>query len=526
VSSAIHTVHGTESEQSAIARPEPVPLEIPVSVTGAKATGDPTSRDLFSEETATILVFRDGAVIRLAAPVAVGQLLFLTSQKTNQEIVCEVLRKRDAAAGQTFVELQFTEECPGYWGGVAFPAGASIAPAPRISERPPLKPKAAAKPVPSAATLAPIPPPDEDTADQLNVEVEALRKQLFDSEKKKSEQPASVNGSKTKPKTVTEELADVNEPVPLHQTGGERKPELLMPPAQDKSPGPRSVIAMALPTQKHAAHNRAAEAEEHSSEDILPEPELDFSQVSDNASAHTNRAALRAPVLASKIRVMAASAVLASALAAVVWYGKLWQYLPLGKTTQAAAGSPRPIAPRPLASAANGTNVASTANTNPSASRETDSSKQVQPQSNTSTRENVAVTPNETVSSTPPENAPSEKPVDPVNDDAAAAKPQPDPPAPELVHSDAPVSPAKLLKAANPVYPPDAMTNYITGDIKAEVTVDASGHVAEVKVISGPQALRDAAVAALKQYQYAPAAQAGKPVASKATETVKFWFNP
>jgi protein TonB len=83
-----------------------------------------------------------------------------------------------------------------------------------------------------------------------------------------------------------------------------------------------------------------------------------------------------------------------------------------------------------------------------------------------------------------------------------------------------------LLKAANPVYPPEAMTNYITGDVKAEVAVDASGRVGEVKVLSGPQALREAAVQALKQYEYAPATQGGKAVRSKAVEVVKFWFNP
>jgi TonB family protein len=94
------------------------------------------------------------------------------------------------------------------------------------------------------------------------------------------------------------------------------------------------------------------------------------------------------------------------------------------------------------------------------------------------------------------------------------------------VPSDAPIMPAELLKAVNPVYPPDAMTNYITGDVKAEVEVDASGHVGNVKVISGPGALREAAMAALKQYQYAPATQGGKAVGSKAVEVVKFWFNP
>jgi len=31
---------------------------------------------------------------------------------------------------------------------------------------------------------------------------------------------------------------------------------------------------------------------------------------------------------------------------------------------------------------------------------------------------------------------------------------------------------------------------------------------------------------ALRQYEYAPATQDGKPVASKVVVTVKFWFDP
>jgi Gram-negative bacterial TonB protein C-terminal len=50
--------------------------------------------------------------------------------------------------------------------------------------------------------------------------------------------------------------------------------------------------------------------------------------------------------------------------------------------------------------------------------------------------------------------------------------------------------------------------------------------VGEVKVISGPQALREAAVEALKRYEYAPGTQGGKPVATNVEATVKFWFNP
>jgi protein TonB len=96
----------------------------------------------------------------------------------------------------------------------------------------------------------------------------------------------------------------------------------------------------------------------------------------------------------------------------------------------------------------------------------------------------------------------------------------------ELAANDAPVLPAKLVKAANPVYPPDAMRSFITGDVKAEVVVEPDGHVGEVKVLSGPKPFQQAAVEALRQYKYAPATQGGKAVASKVTEVVKFWFNP
>jgi TonB family protein len=92
--------------------------------------------------------------------------------------------------------------------------------------------------------------------------------------------------------------------------------------------------------------------------------------------------------------------------------------------------------------------------------------------------------------------------------------------------ADAPLVAAKLLKTANPVYPPDAMRSYITGDVKAEVVVEESGRVSKVTVISGPKALQEAAVVALKQYEYAPATQGGKAVESKMVEVVKFWFNP
>ena len=47
-----------------------------------------------------------------------------------------------------------------------------------------------------------------------------------------------------------------------------------------------------------------------------------------------------------------------------------------------------------------------------------------------------------------------------------------------------------------------------------------------MKVLTGPPSLQNAAMDALKQYQYEPATQRGKPVAAHVTVTVKFLFEP
>jgi TonB family protein len=94
------------------------------------------------------------------------------------------------------------------------------------------------------------------------------------------------------------------------------------------------------------------------------------------------------------------------------------------------------------------------------------------------------------------------------------------------VDRDETVIPAKLLHAVSPVYPPDAMRHYITGDVRFEAQVDAKGRVGAMNIIFGPAAFRQAAMDALRQYEYAPATQGGKPVASKVVVTVKFWFDP
>jgi TonB family protein len=101
-------------------RPNPVALEVPVSVNGARTLEGSDKREPFSETTKTVLVFGNGAVIRLSSPVAAGQLLFLTNEKTKKEVVCQVVKSKNYRNVSGYVELEFTESVVGFW-GMRFP---------------------------------------------------------------------------------------------------------------------------------------------------------------------------------------------------------------------------------------------------------------------------------------------------------------------------------------------------------------------------------------------------------------------
>src|SRR5436189_6442756 len=100
---------------------QPVALEVPVTVNGARALDGSDKREPFSESTKTVLIFGSGAVIRLSSAVAPGQLLFLTNEKTKKEVVCQVVKSKNYRSLSGYVELEFTESVVGFW-GMRFPS--------------------------------------------------------------------------------------------------------------------------------------------------------------------------------------------------------------------------------------------------------------------------------------------------------------------------------------------------------------------------------------------------------------------
>src|ERR1700687_4283127 len=127
-----------------ISSAQPVTLEVPVTVNGARAVEGSDKREPFSETTSTVLVLANGAVIRLSASVAPGQLLFLTNDKTRKEVVCQVVKSKHYRSVSGYVELEFTEPVLGFWGmrfpGDRFRAQTSASLVVRKSESAPLAP--------------------------------------------------------------------------------------------------------------------------------------------------------------------------------------------------------------------------------------------------------------------------------------------------------------------------------------------------------------------------------------------------
>ncbi|HEX4379861.1 MAG TPA: TonB family protein [Candidatus Acidoferrum sp.] len=136
-------------------KPQPVPLEVPVTVNGARAVEGSDKREPFSESTQTVLVFHNGAVIRLSSSVTAGQLLFLTNDKTKKEVVCQVVKSKNYRNVSGYVELEFTEAVAGFW-GMRFPGERATAPAPVAAA--PARPAASVAPVTPIATVAPVTP--------------------------------------------------------------------------------------------------------------------------------------------------------------------------------------------------------------------------------------------------------------------------------------------------------------------------------------------------------------------------------
>jgi periplasmic protein TonB len=67
------------------------------------------------EETRTVIIFPQGAVVRLSAMVTPGELVVVTNNRTGADVICRVTSVKTQPGIQNYVNLEFTQRALGFW---------------------------------------------------------------------------------------------------------------------------------------------------------------------------------------------------------------------------------------------------------------------------------------------------------------------------------------------------------------------------------------------------------------------------
>jgi hypothetical protein len=515
-----------------------VACEVHVIATGARPAERGGQRELFTEETTTALVFQNGGVLRLAAAVVPGQLLFLTHVETKREVVAQVTRKRDFRPTICYVEVEFSEPAPGFW-GIEFPKVDALAPAP-ARQRAGDESALAHEDILAGEPAEPTTAPSAQEISALKDEVEVLREQL------KLLQTQIVEGSSAAPAT---------DPDPTHTTPPQP------PRAPVDVPGPTPVFADAGAPQESTMEHSIALAGANvavppaavlpqvdpgetpfNEDDLLPKPALDFKNAKAPAklTSETNHKFAEAGGSSSMRKDLLFAAFVLITVGAA-WYQNLLPWLSHPKSAPSIpASSPtsQPAAHAPQKPADSEPAKSPITNEAPGTSASADSQAAPQPESLGSAPPSTTVASGTPAAGRPTPDAAADAESVPEKHvvAASAGKRTAMPPLNKAAmvsavpaSDGAAIVPPKLIKSVRAIASPNALQDFGGGNadnVMFDALVDTSGRVKSMKALSGPAALRSAAMVALKQYRYEPATRHGKPVPAHVTVTVKFLFEP
>ncbi len=546
------------AEAGAETKKQPLPLEIPVVATGARPGDKAEKRELFTEETETVLVFESGGVIRLSAAVAVGQLVFLTNKQTGKEVVTQVLRKRSYRPTACYVELDFTEPTAGFW-GVEFPT-VDEAKAAGSSKSSATADLAEAELTEEAGDGA-APPPDQAEVARLRSEVEALKEQMKAQGPAKETERVEEMPVLLEPQAATEQVNGMQQPsaselamlktlleskAPAKESEHveeEEKPAVndapvvpeVLAPNQTKEETPDFPIRMQLPkagdtsprTAEFAADS-AAIAAAHAEEHLLPKPSLDFERFPGVKPSKTRlysgtaRRSLSGPigVLVVIVLLVVAAGVGAYRLGWLSGIGRT-----SAKTDVTPSVTTSTASPNAPAAAENSPGVVATPTMERGNERPPVDAKA--PSLGSEGREQHASEVEPPASGTEAKKTESHaRGIANAGKKNAVVKPAPPDSGAMIGLQDDVYVPPKLVKAIRSLSPPEALRVYVSGVVNLDTVVDEAGRVQSATPVSGPKALYKKAEEIVKDYVYQPATRNGKPVPAHVEVKIQFWYEP
>ncbi|HEX3103008.1 MAG TPA: energy transducer TonB [Terriglobales bacterium] len=86
------------------------------------------------------------------------------------------------------------------------------------------------------------------------------------------------------------------------------------------------------------------------------------------------------------------------------------------------------------------------------------------------------------------------------------------------------IVPGHLIRKIDPIYPKEARKNKAQGSVVLEATIEKNGNVSALSIISGDLLLADAAVDAVRDWEFEPYTASGNPI--QVRQRLTFNFNP
>jgi protein TonB len=488
-----------EPKETEAPPPTPVPLlksnmisrEVPARATGISPEKNEAGRQLFNEETTSVLVAETGGVIRLSAAVTPGQLLVLANLETKHEVIVQILRKRVYKPTSCYLELEFVEPAPRFW-GTEFSAASALLPK-NTQDVETATLVITAEVTGDQPWILPI-APDASDVQRFKREVEELRGAPVLTETS----PANAEAAA---------LAQLRGEVYAHSAisgpGDPLSTEAILESGLD--------AAGAAAPVKRAVHPVPWEA--------APQPPEAPLSISDLINSLPEKKRWRLPHGGFTPEFNRAVLMFVLAILVVVVVGGIawsrnwlpWEWAGAKPKKPAASDSIKVASDVPLTSA-----------------RVPAKSAPVSDAKATAPADRRPATPETISPAAPVEPLPSRKKAPRAS---AAAKDSSARPAATAVANSEPVSekdsavvPPKLIHSVQAVASLEALRDFERGSVVIDAVVGTSGEVHFISVISGPPSLRQPAVEALKQYRYEPATRNGQPVPAHVTITIHFHF--
>jgi len=484
--------------------------EIPVTVhasrysSASKGTG---KLPPVHEDTRTVIIFPQGAVVRLSATVTLGELVVLTNSRTGADVICRVTSVKTQPGIQNYVHLEFTQRALDFWQETSSAEpGASIR-----------KPAAVTAPSPAPPVRKPV------TLGSKTANSPILQAQ-----------PAASSAATVDVKPVPAALPKIT------------------PLADAPAPGSPEISAKAPATPPQASEVTPAPTVVHKQPAVVP-PATPRFQPFETA----------VPQKATKSRSIILFAMAAAVLVAMgsVAGPKLWQryrgVIP-GVQNPPASADLVPFAvpsetKAPIVKTSGDANpvepVARASAKNPPAETPAVQSEPIQPPVEVPKVEvpKTAVQPQHIVrpalnvgkisaprikrsaqmnSSEPPPVFSADATASNMISQSLSTAP------PQASSLPAPLAPAppkggqlqqpKLLSSVAAVYPPPARAQGVQGDVTIDALIDANGKVSATNVLTGNPLLQRAAVDSLRLWKYQPAKLNGEPIPIHINVTIAF----